>query len=78
MTLEERKTIASAFMEQQYKACLYELNLKPSELVRIILNVLKKQQAWTILEENFTIIDKNYDDVPCHCPFIKKSERIKL
>ena len=77
MTLEERKMIASAFMEQEYKACLYELNLKPSELVRITLNVLRKQ-AGPILEENFIIIDKNYDDVPCHCPLIKKSERIKL
>ena len=77
MTLEERKMMASAFMEQQYRACLYELNLKPSELVRITLNVLRKQSG-PILEENFTIIDKNYDGVPCHCPFIKKSERIKI
>lgn len=77
MTLEERKMMASAFMEQQYKACLYELNLKPSELVRITLNVLRKQSG-PILEEGFIIIDKNHDDVPCHCPFIKKSERIKI
>lgn len=71
MTLEERKMMASAFMEQQYKACLYELNLKPSELVRITLNVLRKQSG-PILEENFIIIDKDYYDVPCHCPFTKK------
>lgn len=70
MTLEERKLLAAAFMEQQYHACLYELNLKPSELMRITIDILKKQGS--VFNDNFIVLNKKPDETAVRCcPFMR-------
>ena len=68
MTLEERKLLAAAFMERQYNACIYELNLKPSEVINVTINVLAKQPAF---KNRFKIVDI-FSEETRYCPFMRE------